>query len=363
MKKCVILVNSLYNVILATQLRKTLFPDDDFDIVLSDQAPGLDEVYARGELLKTFDNVYYGKVDRLTRSDRFIGVLNPGQNFRRMLDIDKLPEYTDIFLWNPDRVFYSYYMECKRKKRNLDIHVYGEANAGWFKDSPDIDANYEQYAYKVLNDYVRKHYDYKKVAEMDYDFYMFLPEWSVCEHPHKTVQIPPIDTNDKEFIAYINSIFGYDTSFKIDEPVIFLGTVPKEDDSEEHIKDMLQKLADCVGKENFIIKRHPRDGATFYKDMGLKYIQQVFAWDLYCLNNDIDSKIFISYGSSSVMIPCAAYGCKPTVCIYKSRRWSDEIYIGQLERFVEKMRTADVEARVFTDSDIMVEYIRDLREW
>ncbi len=355
-KKYVIFANTLFNVIIAVQIRKGLFPDEEFDIVLSNQTSGLDRVYENGYLENVFDHIYFAKMERHTRMQRMVSLIDPGVMYKSLLGINEIPQYTDIFMWNPDRVFYSYYMHANKHHFDYKLHVYGEGVCGWFKESPDEHACYTLYSREFLNRYLRRKYNFMRVNDMDYDYYTFKPNWAVFDRKKEVIEIPSVDIND-ETTDLFNKIFDYPADLKIDEPVVFLATAWNEEDTEENARIFINHLIEQVGRDNFIIKRHPRDQhLSMYEELGVKLVKDVFTWDLYCLNNNIDDKILVAYPSASIMVPCAVYGNKPTVCMFKSKPWISGVTKNLLEPFVEKMQKENPKVKLFENYEDLCVY-------
>ena len=67
---------------------------------------------------------------------------------------------------------------------------------------------------------------------------------------------------------------------------------------------LVRTLANIVGKENMIIKRHPRDKHDRFAPFGYKeFPVSVVPWEIQLMAHDYTRKIFVSVTSTSVMTP------------------------------------------------------------
>ena len=65
---------------------------------------------------------------------------------------------------------------------------------------------------------------------------------------------------------------------------------------------LVKQLAESLGKDNVIIKVHPRDTRNIYRNMGLEILENSeIPWEIIQLNNEFSDKIFISLSSGSIL--------------------------------------------------------------
>ncbi|MBE5803025.1 MAG: hypothetical protein E7316_00760 [Clostridiales bacterium] len=73
--------------------------------------------------------------------------------------------------------------------------------------------------------------------------------------------------------------------------------------------DLLMKIVERVGRENIIIKRHPRNKVDRYTDRGLKVMGNVnIPWEIMLLTQSLTGKLLISVASYTCMSPMTIYG-------------------------------------------------------
>lgn len=69
---------------------------------------------------------------------------------------------------------------------------------------------------------------------------------------------------------------------------------------------MVLQIAEMVGKENLVVKTHPRDFRTVYEEAGLMVSREsAIPWEIIQLNHDFSKHIFISLSSGSLVTAMA----------------------------------------------------------
>ena len=148
-----------------------------------------------------------------------------------------------------------------------------------------------------------------------YVCYPNLLEWSL--NNGEVVKLPIINKNDKEYISLLNAVFGCreDDIDIYDKRVIFF----EESHSFEGFKvpdiDIVNKIADKVGRENIMVKIHPRNPNNRFSQLGYKTNENVsIPWELIVLNQFFEDKIFVTISSGAVIspylyigMPCVSY--------------------------------------------------------
>lgn len=314
-KRNLFIVGSLFNLLLVLQLKRSLFPDEEGDIIIFDGSNGLREISQKSELRKYFKNIYFSETKRNIRINKILSILSPDRAFCNLVGLDRLPLYTDIYFWNPEETFYYLIMGYEKRKHPYRLHVYSDALSGWFLRTPDEDMPAGYVMYGRLNDIIEKYmtrrYGFKQVKDCDFDYYMFSPEKSLADHKHKTVAIPLIDTEDEDFVESVNRIFSFSNEYRISQKYIFMdGASNRWADKRTH-DAVINAFAQVVGYDNFIVKPHPRTDKEYYKDCYAQIEEKVYPWDLYCLNHDISDKTLIICDGASAFVPELLYGHNP----------------------------------------------------
>lgn len=320
MRRYIFLVDSLFDVSIAIRIRRVFFAEDECDIVLSDLGGGLRELYDKGSLSDQFEKVYYADHKRVDRKVRLAGLLDPLSVFEKLLGIEKSRFYTDVFFWSPTDIFYYLYMGFEQAKRPLKLHVYSDAFEGWFLNAPDDDhpGGYQLYGAKPLQKFIEKKYGWKMIGEMSYDYYLYFPEYSRIEHTHPTVSVPVWDYKDETQRALLNGVYDFDSAYEIKEDFILLDGPDSRWRSRDEHHAVINEIVKAVGKDNLIIKAHPRTPRELYEGCEAKIEEAVYTWDMYCMNHDIGDKTLLIYDGTSGFLPFLFYDQHPKLVTLRS---------------------------------------------
>lgn len=134
-----------------------------------------------------------------------------------------------------------------------------------------------------------------------------------------SIQIPMINKKSK-IKDYLNTVFCKNRVFEYKEKYIFLSCIYDVEGGEAIGEfELAKKIADRVGKNNLLIKVHPRDDKEKYIDSGLKVDENSSVpFEVIQINNDFSDKILITTLSGSILnfnsvlekVPIAYYGYK-----------------------------------------------------
>ena len=131
-------------------------------------------------------------------------------------------------------------------------------------------------------------------------FYCFLPQANKTEIP--SIQIPLIKRTSK-IREYLKAVFCENITFTYKEKYIFLSCIYDIEGGEPIGElELALKIAKKVGKNNLLVKVHPRDDKKKYIQAGLKVDQNsLIPFEVIQINNDFSNKILITTLSASIL--------------------------------------------------------------
>ena len=107
----------------------------------------------------------------------------------------------------------------------------------------------------------------------------------------------------KTFVCQLlNLAFGY-KEYRVKQKFIYLDTARNGFIKDEDVYNVLRYIVDCVGKDNLLIKPHPRNDLKFYERLGVELFDKDVPWEVFCLNNDISDKVIICEITSAAVMP------------------------------------------------------------
>lgn len=305
-KRELIIVNSLCNLVLAVQLRETTLASDEVDLILG--YGFLKDVYKSGKLDDVFSHVYFTNQQEYY-SWSLVHFFKPKVALKTMLDCKDITIYDDIFFWNPDWIFYHFFKYYKQINHKVNWHIYGDAISQYLIDIPD---NSLKYTTKDLKGNLLNFLDKLiwqvplDIGTMNYDFYLFQPERFLTDKHKVHVEIPIICANGK-FVSLLNDIWQY-SYVPAKEKIIYLDTAREGQLDNDDILGVLSKLQDNFGKDNIIVKPHPRVDLSIYSPLDLNFMDKNIPWELFCMNGGLQNKIIVCEFSSAVCLPYYWFG-------------------------------------------------------
>lgn len=123
-------------------------------------------------------------------------------------------------------------------------------------------------------------------------------------------RVPHLSRDDIELKKLLNSIFDYNPAVdKYPQKYIFFGSSTDIDGHPVGETEMVLKIADLVGRENLLVKMHPRDGRDVYEKYGIAVSRNsATPWEVIQLNHDFSDHVFLTISSGSVLNASAMLG-------------------------------------------------------
>lgn len=296
-----IIVNSVFNLLVAVQLRLTYLKDDEVDIIISDETPSFHHLYNRNVLQNVFTNIYFAEVKKYQVNKKKF--FFPQYALSEILK-ESPKSYSDIFFWNPDFIIYNYYKWYKTINFKVIYHLYGDAMSSYILDAPDGNKNDGMYVGNkkdILNFLDKWLFGYTRIADLNYDYYIFKKEMFLKNTNRNLISIPTIDLKNKNILRLYNEIYDYHNYF-INQKYIYLDTARDGYITNEDVLGILKILIEYLGRENIIVKPHPRVEEKIYMQLGIEVFDRNVPWEIYCMNNQMSNKIvFCSLTSAAVM--------------------------------------------------------------
>lgn len=134
-------------------------------------------------------------------------------------------------------------------------------------------------------------------------YYVFLPELIVWDCPYNVTCIPSISQTHDEIKEMLNEIFCYSSiEDNYEEKVVFFEESYAADGVAVDDISVVKKLEECYGKNQIIIKLHPRDKQNRFKKLGYHTnINSSIPWEVIAMNLNLDSKILATISSTSLL--------------------------------------------------------------
>lgn len=303
--------NTLYQIIGASCIRE-MFPAAEAEIILSDHSIANRKIYSNIEkFCIIFNKAYYVETKYLYEQDNNI---SKKEKDKLLSDINtvssmlKLADKYDMFFCANDEPFTERIANYVKKTNS-------KASLNWFEDGLSayyFDRIYFPRIYGTLRSKLRKIFKkvYDLTAYID-NYYVFKPEkmeW------HPKAKIKKIDSINNELALKLGMIFENSNNIdKYAEKYIFFEDGAQDWQKETDVK-LMNRIASKIGKENIIVRTHPRNPINRFEKAGFKTNQDMSVpWEIIAANINIEDKVLMTMYSQCVVTPDILMGVKGKV--------------------------------------------------
>lgn len=300
-----IIANTYYQLIFSVQMKMTLFRNDDVTILISDHSNGAEKIEKIIAGLKLFNNSYHIKTRELLRERNWFLELKHfiDMSFKNKSKYSSplLKELSDLFfdeivVYNVGRDSIAFFYSLSKYNKNIKLSRYEEGILSYNNTIQRI-ANPK----RVLIDFVRMLQKKPQFTKSGENFYCFYPE--LYKGELSPVKVPLIDDNS-ETVDIIRRVFNVNLSendYK-EKYIFFTSVMDFEGEHPIGEYELVCRIAEIVGKENMLIKIHPRDRRNIYSDNGFKVDKNSsIPWEAIQLTGNFGDKVFLTATSGSVL--------------------------------------------------------------
>ncbi len=320
MKKLII-CNNVYQTLIALWIVHTSDRASEWDAIVSNHMSNSENIANRVRECGLFGKVFYVKSLSLTqnlvshnRVERVINALFPMHELGEYAEIH--PEYSDIYFANFDNFSQILYNALCHKTFGIKLHVFEEGLASYSsfaKFYAELRCFYGEHK-SGLKTFLHKYiYKTRVIPGNLCEFLAFNPQLIQWDPECDIHTMEKIDCQDMQFRNLVNSVFQFDLSEQeYDRKYIFFEESFFAEGSEVNDIELIEELAAKVGKENIMVKIHPRNPVNRFHKLGYKTNRNVsIPWEVIVMNSDnLSDKVLITIASSCILNPIIVFGKK-----------------------------------------------------
>ena len=302
MKRILIIANTYYQLIMALQLKKTIFWNDEVVLFLSDRSNNAKNVYDHLKNGQYFDQVKYIETKFLVNkksiiekaSNFFENVYVSNNRYKYFFEgIDNL-YFDEMVSFNIDIMIYNFFAILYDINHNIKLSGFEEGILSY---------NAQKLVFPGAKQIckIRKVFGLNPVDNAYLNFYCFFPQ--LYDGIFHAVKVPLI-TENPEIIEILRDIFEiHDSDLYYPQKYIYFASVYDFEGGRPIGEiDIVRKIAKTVGNENLIVKVHPRDSRTAYTNEGIQVDKNSSKpWEAIQLLGDFSNKVFLTATSGSVL--------------------------------------------------------------
>lgn len=312
--KNLMLCNTSYQILVAMWMKYRYLSEDEVDIIITDHFKGSKELVNRADSCELFRKVYYAQTLDLirhkisyTRGQDILHLVFPKKYIQKFVPIKE--KYDALYLANFDTFSQVLYNALAHTNRSMRLYVFEEGLSTYssfekyYRDNREYYGHPESVLKRVLHKLV---YRTKTIYGNVRSFYMFNPDLMKWKPQCDIFPMDKISCENPEFKRKVNLLFGYCAKFnEYDTKYIFFEESFLAEGTEINDIDLVNKIAARVGKENIMIKIHPRNPVNRFEKLGYKTNQCTYIpWEVILMNmEDLSDKIFITVASACVLNP------------------------------------------------------------
>ncbi len=315
MGRILFVCNTIYQILTAVNIKQSMRPEETADIIVSDVVVNGKHICEMIEKAGVVETAYYVQCKKYVPAIEYPSsnvIRRKIVNFKVQRNPEKLiqqyvelnNEYDELFFSNTGGFINDLYRMLKHKNFELKTYCFEDGTSSyttiwrdWFAEEKEVYGKGKWY-----RKYLGIHYLIDELS----GYMVYHPELMDWQPDCGVTKIPLIDRQNNKIMDAINRTFEYEKcvdTYK--EKVIYFEDCFAADGEAIHDEEVIDKLIECVGKEEIFVKRHPRSQNNTYLEYGLKTNRNMgIPWEVIALNMDnVEEKILISHVSGSIAMP------------------------------------------------------------
>lgn len=296
--KVIIIISSYFQLIVAIQLKRTVLKECEVDVVITDKSSHAEKVYKKLQNVDLFNKVillqcreylYAGNFIEKTMKYLYANFF-PKHVFK---ELDLIEDKYDLLLYHNDTLDAAVIYDILHQRNNL-------LKCRRFEEGYSIYIPLENT--KTRGNKLRNMLWKKNLREITELVYLFHPSLAVVDFPYPVFEIEKPTKNDKELKDICNYIFEYHKDEEHFKKYIFFEEAFATDG--EYISDLelVKEIADIVGKENIVVKLHPRSFENRFEKLGISTTKSgSVPWEVIQMNYDLGEHVLLTISSGSVL--------------------------------------------------------------
>lgn len=309
-------------------MKLTLFNNDCVDAWLSDNSNNASFVCNRLNDIDIFREIKL--VEHKIKQNvlhKITDIINSCFAGKQELDIDF---YDEILFFNLDYQLYAiddYYKKCKH------IVTWSHYEEGILSYERDFITGKCLKLTRKLRIMVGKDDIILKIEK----YYCMFPDFKESNKEWEFVKIPSISLNNVELKNILKYIFDYEISTNPYKYIYF--SSPSDIDGNSFGEtELVLKIAEYVGKDNLLVKMHPRDNRNIYEKHGLNIMKNSFVpWEVMCLNDKYENIVMLTTLSGAFINSSATIENNRKGIFLCDAIQSDNNYLKQNSKEIKKM--------------------------
>lgn len=302
MRRILIFANTYYQLIMAMQMKFTLFSEDYVSLVLSDHSNNAERVYEHLKNQQLFDECAFvkskGIIHNRSKKEKvtefFQIVFSKSNRYQFYVEGLSSLYYDEILFYNMEIDTYGVFSILAEHNKKLQYSSYEEGVLSYGSFS------YDSIKFKIIRT-LRKTIGKPAIFDRYQKFYCVYPE--LYKASLEAIQIPQISYENKRLKEILADIFQIKEGLDYNKyKYIYFESIYDTEGRGIGEVEFLLEFARRVGKENLLVKKHPRSMNHIFEENGIAVDTNSAApFEAIQLNNDMSGCTFVAAMSGSVL--------------------------------------------------------------
>ena len=308
--KILFATDSVFQLMIAVNLRLTVFKNDEADIIIYNSTLNADVFAKRLSETSCFSKVFfavtpltycgkkYSQSQIFTKYLVYLKSLIAPMNTVKCICNDFEGDY-DMFLFNgvgalPECIFNA----IKKKRESVKCYRFEDSYLSYTQEYGSTKSRY-----RVLLEDASSILGRQKLEKNIDGYYFSEPSLVNYDFDYPIIRAPKFSRGNKELIDTLNYVFSIETILdSYDEKYIYFECGDAFFFNNNDDLRYVNKLIELVGKDNILIKRHPRIKENRFANMGVHIATgSSVPWELIQLNIPMKDKVFITTKSAAAI--------------------------------------------------------------
>lgn len=323
----IIVCVTYYQLILAVQMRLTILKKQKITLIIhAGKTNGFDKVYDCLKRLNLFNETFYVRNEDIDPTKgilfglrRGIQMITGNKRYSAILQ----HEYNEIIFYNVSTFIQILYSNLAKKNANIICSRMEEGIKSYF----------DLYSYGKRGLFARRIRRFLKkpnLLDIKGNFYCTIPKLVVSDF--ELVNIPLFSQNTDELRIILNDIFDYKASEMKQKYIFFASTAAENADMMQKESDFIIEFANKIGRENLLVKMHPRDIRDIYEKNGIATLKNSYIpWEVMQLNLNPKNHVLMTVTSGAFLNIAA---CMDNIEGYFTYQCLDDDYQAILSEYI-----------------------------
>ena len=300
MKKIICICNTYYQLIFALQLKKTVYANDYMVLLLSDHSKNALSICRNLEQDNCFDEIQYVEIKNIDYSFS----LNPyagNKAIKQILKKTKVDCFDEMLVFNPSKSTYLFFSHLCKRNIHIKVLRFEEGVLSYNTQICKlIPLTSSLHINRLIYPLLKLFRKYDMMAKLN-KFYCYYPQLYMGNIAAEKVSLIKDKSDVGEIVVKAFEVNRCELKYE-EKYIFFTSVYDFEGGAAIGEFNLVKKIADNVGKENLLIKMHPRDTRTVYADEGFHIdTNSSVPFEALLFAYDFSDKILLTATSGAVL--------------------------------------------------------------